>query len=55
MTTPRRNTVDAQGVTMASVQALYQMTLEKDVEIKQLRAQLQQLRRTVRRLRAARR
>ena len=63
------NTVDAQGVTMASVQALYQMMLEKDEEIKQLRsqmaqqqsqlrqqqAQLNQVRRTVRRKRMAKR
>ena len=51
--------VDANGVTMASVQALYRMMLEKDEEIKQLRtqmaqqqAQLNQVRRAIRRRRA---
>ncbi|HWT00963.1 MAG TPA: tail fiber domain-containing protein [Pyrinomonadaceae bacterium] len=54
--------IDANGVTMASVQALYQLMLEKDGEIKQLRAQLtqqqaqlNQVRRAARRKRAARR
>ena len=53
--------IDANGVTMASVQVLYQMMLEKDREIKQLRAQvlqqraqLNQVRRAVRK-RAAKR
>jgi hypothetical protein len=53
--------IDANGVTMASIQALYQMMLEKDKEIKQLRtqmaqqqAQLNQVRRTIRRRRLPR-
>jgi hypothetical protein len=55
------NTVDAQGVTMASVQALYQMMLEKEGRIERqerrierLEAQLRRLRHASRRKRAAR-
>ena len=54
------NTVDAQGVTMASVQALYQMMLEKERQIEALarkveqqQAQFDQLRRSLGRRRAA--
>jgi hypothetical protein len=61
--------IDANGVTMASIQALYQMMLEKDRQIEQqmrlnkqqgrqieqLQAQLNQVRRAVRHRRAARR
>ena len=46
------NTVDAQGVTMAAIQGLYQMMQQKDEEIKQLRAQVTQLQRTVKQRRA---
>ena len=56
------NTVDTQGVTMASIQALYQMVLEKEQENKQLvqrvgqlQAQLNQVKRTIRLKRAVRR
>ena len=54
--------LDTNGVTMASIQALYQMMQEKDKEIKQLRAQmtqqqaqLNQVKRTIKRKRTARR
>ena len=47
--------IDASGVTMASVQALYQMMLEKDRQIQQLQAELNQVKRAIRRGRAARR
>jgi hypothetical protein len=54
--------VDADGVALASVQALYQLMLEKDKQITQqnmrierLEAQLNQVRRTIRRKRAAKR
>jgi spore coat protein U-like protein len=54
--------IDANGVTMASIQALYQMMLEKDKEIEQLRAQvtqqqaqLNQVKRPIMRKRTARR
>ena len=53
--------IDANGVTMAAVQGLYQMMQEKDAEIKQLRAQvsqqqveLNQVKRTIRRNRTTR-
>jgi Chaperone of endosialidase len=56
------STVDADGVALAAIQALYRMMKEKDEEVKQLRAQLrrqqaqlQQVRRRVSRARAARR
>jgi hypothetical protein len=56
------NTVDAQGVTMAAIQGLYQMMLEKERENKQLvhkvgqlQAQLNQVKRTIRRKRALKR
>ena len=62
------NTVDAQGVTMASIQALYQMMQEKDKQneqltrtvqqqshqIEQLQVQLNQVKRTIKRKRSAR-
>jgi hypothetical protein len=55
------STVDADGVALASIQALYQLMLEKDRQIKALtyrveqqQAQLNQVRRTIRR-RAAKR
>ncbi|HJU56923.1 MAG TPA: tail fiber domain-containing protein [Pyrinomonadaceae bacterium] len=55
-------TVDVDGVALASIQALYQLMLEKDRQItqqnqriKRLEAQLNQVRRAVRRGRAARR
>jgi hypothetical protein len=38
------NTVDAQGVTMAAIQGLYQMMLEKDRQIEQQSRQINQLR-----------
>ena len=63
------NTVDAQGVTMAAIQGLYQMMQEKDKQneqltltvqqqshqIEQLQVQLNQVKRTIKRKRAARR
>ena len=59
-------TVDADGVALASIQALYQMMLdrdkqvqqmmrEKDKQIEHLQAQLNQVKRTIRRKRAAKR
>jgi hypothetical protein len=39
--------VDAQGVTMAAIQGLYQMMQEKDQQIKRLQARVTQLQRTV--------
>ena len=47
--------VDADGVALASIQALYQMMREKDRQIEQLQSQLNQVRRTIRRRRAPRR
>ncbi|HEX8651728.1 MAG TPA: tail fiber domain-containing protein [Pyrinomonadaceae bacterium] len=41
------NTVDAQGVTMAAIQGLYQQNQELKSEVQQLRAQVTQLQRTV--------
>ena len=43
------NTVDAQGVTMAAIQGLYQMMREKDRKIERLQSQVKQLQRTVKR------
>jgi hypothetical protein len=62
-------TVDAQGVTMAAIQALYQMMQEKDKQIEALarkveqqgqrneqpQAQLDQMKRTIKRKRTAKR
>jgi hypothetical protein len=48
------NTVDAQGVTMAAVQALYQQNQELARKLERLQAQLNQMRRAVRRKRASR-
>ena len=39
--------VDANGVTMAAIQGLYQMMQEKDRKIERLQAQVVQLQRTV--------
>lgn len=47
--------VDADGVALASIQALYQMMQEKDRQIEQLQSLLNQVRRTIRRRRAPRR
>jgi hypothetical protein len=46
-------TVDADGVALASIQALYQMMLEKDRQVKQLQAQLNLVKRTNRKKRTA--
>ena len=48
-------TVDADGVMMASIQALYQMMREKDAQIARLQSQLNQVRRVVRRGRTGKR
>jgi hypothetical protein len=55
------NTVDAQGVTMAAIQGLYQMMQEKDKQIEALtrkveqqQVQLNQVKRTLKRKRAGR-
>ena len=48
-------TVDADGVALASIQALYQMMLEKDKQIERLQVQLNHMKRTVGRRRAAKR
>ena len=48
-------TVDADGVMMASIQALYQLMLEKDRKIERLQARLARVERTVKRRRAAKR
>ena len=47
--------IDAQGVTMAAVQALYQQNQELARKVERLQAQLNQVRRAVRRGRAAKR
>jgi hypothetical protein len=49
------STVDAEGVTMAAIQGLYQMMQEKDRQIKQLQSQVVQLQRTVKQQRVVRR
>ena len=46
------STVDADGVTMAAIQGLYQMMREKDKQIARLQAQVTQLQRTARKKRA---
>lgn len=47
------NTVDAAGVTMAAVQGLYQLSLEKDKKIEQLTAEVDELKARLRRLEEA--
>ncbi len=47
------NTVDAAGVTMAAVQGLYQLSLEKDRKIEQLTAEVDELKARLQRLEEA--